>query len=488
MIHKEKTNGYAHILKYMGVFGGVQGVTIALGMVRNKLVAVLIGPAGVGLISLFNSAIALLSSVSNMGLGVSGVRNISAAYEEKASERLADAIATLRFWALLTGFVGMSLCLALSTWLSQITFSSASYAVHFMLLSPVVALSCITVGEAAVLKGTRRLRSLAQLTVVALGLTIAITIPLYYFYRERAIVPSLIVAAVVQACATCVCAYRAYPLRLSWNKEHLRSGRAMIRLGLAFTLAGILGNGADLFVRSFLNNTASIETVGLYNAGYMLSVVYASTLFSALETDFFPRISAVAHHQYTMNVLVNRQVEVGLLIVGPLLVVFVLVLPMLVPLLYSGAFSGVVGMVQVLSFSIFFRAISLPLEYIALAKGNARTYLFLEVVYDVAFVAAVIGGMHFGGLWGAGLCLSLMALLNVVMVVFVVRKKFGYRMRRNVFRNIVLQLPWLALAYALTFVPNMWVYCLLGVLLASISTLLSVGAFRKKTRRRTKIK
>ena len=483
MKQQEKTNGYVHILKYMGVFGSVQGVTIGLGIIRNKLVAVLIGPAGVGIISLFNSAITLLTNTSNMGLGVSGVRNVSEAYEANDGQRLESAVATLRFWAFFAGFLGMSLCLALSVWLSQITFSDNVYTVDFMLLSPIVALSCITVGETAILKGARRLRSLAQLTIAGLGLTILITIPLYYFYRERAIVPSLLVAAVVQTCATVLCSYRAFPLRLNWDMRHVRSGSAMIKLGLAFTLAGILGNGADLFVRSFLNNAASLQTVGLYNAGYMLSVVYASTLFSALEADFFPRISAVNQLQYTTNVLVNRQIEVGLLIVGPLLVVFVLALPLLVPLLYSSAFAGVVPMVQVLSFNIFFRAISLPLEYIALAKGDSRTYLLLEVVYDVAFVVAVIGGMQLGGLWGMGLCLSVMGLFNLVLVACVVQKRFGYRMRRSVFRNIGLQLPWLMLAYATTFVHNMSVYCLVGLALVGISSYLSVGVLRKKTRR-----
>ncbi len=155
MKQQEKTNGYAHILKYMGVFGSVQGVIIGLGIIRNKLVAVLIGPAGVGIISLFNSAITLLTNTSNMGLGVSGVRNVSEAYEANDGQRLESAVATLRFWAFFAGFLGMSLCLALSAWLSQITFSDSVHTVDFMLLSPIVALSCITVGEMAILKGAR---------------------------------------------------------------------------------------------------------------------------------------------------------------------------------------------------------------------------------------------------------------------------------------------------------------------------------------------
>ena len=134
MKQQEKTNGYAHILKYMGVFGSVQGVTIGLGIIRNKLVAVLIGPAGVGIISLFNSAITLLTNTTNMGLGVSGVRNVAEAYEANDGQRLDSAVSTLRFWAFLTGFLGMSLCLALSVWLSQITFSDSVHTVDFLLL------------------------------------------------------------------------------------------------------------------------------------------------------------------------------------------------------------------------------------------------------------------------------------------------------------------------------------------------------------------
>ena len=45
------------ILKYTGIFGGLQGLTILIGIIRNKLVALILGPQGVGLISLFNSTI-----------------------------------------------------------------------------------------------------------------------------------------------------------------------------------------------------------------------------------------------------------------------------------------------------------------------------------------------------------------------------------------------------------------------------------------------
>ena len=44
-------DSYRHVLKYTGVFGGVQGFNILMSLVRNKFVAMLLGPSGMGLAS-----------------------------------------------------------------------------------------------------------------------------------------------------------------------------------------------------------------------------------------------------------------------------------------------------------------------------------------------------------------------------------------------------------------------------------------------------
>ena len=53
---EQKENSYGHVLKYTGVFGGVQGLNILMGLVRNKLVALLLGPAGAGYTELMRRA------------------------------------------------------------------------------------------------------------------------------------------------------------------------------------------------------------------------------------------------------------------------------------------------------------------------------------------------------------------------------------------------------------------------------------------------
>ena len=93
----DNTNTYKHTLKYTGLFGGVQGLNILIGLVRNKFVALILGPAGMGLVSLYNSAITLLSTASSMGMSMSGVKGISEAYDsEGESMRLKENIRLVR--------------------------------------------------------------------------------------------------------------------------------------------------------------------------------------------------------------------------------------------------------------------------------------------------------------------------------------------------------------------------------------------------------
>ena len=77
------TDSYLHILKYISLFGGVQVLNVLIGIVRNKFVAMLLGPQGVGLISLFNSTTKLISDSTNFGISMSAVRNISEDYDKK---------------------------------------------------------------------------------------------------------------------------------------------------------------------------------------------------------------------------------------------------------------------------------------------------------------------------------------------------------------------------------------------------------------------
>lgn len=478
----EKQDNYSQILKYTGLFGGVQGLSILVGVVRNKLVASLLGTEGMGLVALFNSTIKLLGDSTNLGLSMSSVREISDAYGNDQKERLEHAVQLIRSWSLFTAIMGMLVCLVFSPLLNRWVFSWGDHTLHFVFLSPVIALMAITGGELAILKGTRQLRHLAALSVYNVIAAFLIAVPLFYYWRESAIVPSIFFVSLAQMILTISYSYRLFHPTFSFNKTIFREGIGMVKLGIAFVLAGILGSGAEFLIRSYLNNAGSLDTVGLYNAGYMMTMVYAGMVFSAMETDFFPRLSGIKGTGPELNDVVNKQIEVCLLLISPMLVAFLVALPILLPLLYTGKFMPALGMMQITVLAMYMRAIKLPISYLPLAKGDSGVYLLMEGVYDVVVVVLVILAYQYYGLTGTGAALAIASVFDFLMLYVCMHYVYHYDLSVNILRYSMLQIPIGILAYLLTFFNYGWTYWTLGIVLSVISFFISIKILHSKTR------
>ena len=131
---KERDEGYSHVLKYTGIFGGVQGLNIMINLVRNKLIAVLLGPEGMGLASLFNTTVNFISQATNLGISFSAVKHVSSLYDENDEEKIAHFVKVVRVWSLITALIGMAVCVLVGPLLSDYTFSWGDHTLHFVLL------------------------------------------------------------------------------------------------------------------------------------------------------------------------------------------------------------------------------------------------------------------------------------------------------------------------------------------------------------------
>lgn len=478
--HQTANNSYEHILKYTSLFGGVQLLNILVSLLRNKCIAVILGPMGMGLMSLFNSTIMFLSNATNMGLPMSAVKNISALAEKNDDAELSRYVTIVRSWCMLTAIAGVLICIILSRWLNDWTFTWGDHTLHYIMLSPIIGIIAIVGGETAILKGIHSLRPLAKVSLFHMIAALIIAVPAFLLFNQAAIIPVLILTSIVQLLLTMRYSLRIFPYRLSWKRSQLGAAADMLKLGIAFVAAGIFGSGADFLIRSFLNNEASLETVGFFNAGYMITMVYAGMVFSAMDTDYFPRLSAVCTDMDESNATVNRQIEVALLILSPMLVSFLAGMPILLPLLYSGKFAPVVEMAQITVIAMYFRAIKLPIAYLPLAKGDSKTYLILEAFYDILIVILIVLMYRRFALMGAGVAITLTTFVDFIFVAFYTRLRYGYRMTNSVLYYLSVQVSvGVAALLVMRYVDgwSRWAAC---VVLICVSAAFSLVLLRKK--------
>ena len=105
---------YGQILKSSALIGGSSVVNIVIGIVRTKAMAVLLGPAGFGLMGVYGSIADLAQSIAGMGINSSGVRQIAEAVGTGETERIARTVAVLRRTSVFLGILGAILLVVFS--------------------------------------------------------------------------------------------------------------------------------------------------------------------------------------------------------------------------------------------------------------------------------------------------------------------------------------------------------------------------------------
>jgi len=480
---KEKaTEDYGHVLKYTGIFGGVQGLVILIGLVRNKAMAVLLGAGGMGLNALLVSAQNFASQCTNLGISFGAVPKLSELYEQEQRERLQYYLQVVRLWSLIAAMLGFVFCVAISPLLNNISFTWGNHTLHYAMLGVSVAMSAISAGEFVVLKSTRRLGALARLQIFTAIASVVLSVPLYYFWEQSGIVPSIILVSGSSMLATIGYSYRCYPLQLRFSRHHLRDGLSMIWLGVSFVLAAAIGSAAEMIIRSYLNVEGGLDDVGLYNTGYMITITYAGMVFSAMESDYFPRLSAVSKDIVATNETVNRQMEVSLLLLSPMLVALLTMLPVLVPILFSRDFMAVVQMAQIAVLAMYFKVMTMPVAYITLARSRSLSYLFLESFYFAVLAASIVIGYRWWGVSGTGLAIVVTHIAEWAVVWSYAYWQYKYRSTKMVARYVAVQMAIGIVAFCISLVAKGWVYWTSEIVLTVVSMVYSLQVLHSKTR------
>lgn len=465
---------YRQIIKYTSLLGGVQIFNVLMSIIRNKCAAYFIGPWGMGLADTYAKTADLVGNTTNFGIAFSAVRRLSELSKRGSRNAVAMYVKLIRSWTLLTALLGFLVCLVFSPLLSLQLFGDFHTTKGLVLLSPTIPALTLLGGEMAILKGLHELRKMASASALSALACMVLTVVLYWVLGVHGILPVLLATAVATLAITLCFTTRLFPYRVGLRSmKLLRRGGHMIRLGSAFIMAGILGSGAEILVRVFIQRTASLHAVGLYAAGFTLVVSYARMVFVAMDADYFPRLSAAGDNVAERNDIINKQIDVLVMLMAPFLIVFSLCLPLLVRLLYTEEFMLVVPMALCAASYMYFKAVYAPVSYLALARGDSVIYFLMEALYDAVFVALVCVGYYFRGLVGAGLALSAANFFDLLAISTAYSWRYGFRFQADTLKRAAIHFSLLAVSLLACVQTELWLRIAVCGLAAAISLRLS---------------
>lgn len=233
------------------MFGSIQVTNIFCSLLRTKLVAIWIGPVGVGLFGIFNAAVEMIASLWQLGLKPSAVRELA----RTEPHELPVVVKVVRRMALWLGVAGALFTLVCCRWLSELSFGDTSHWGAFAWLSVTVLLLSVNNAEGAVFQGLKRFRELAWCSMAGIVGGTAVSVPMFYFWGVRSIVPTIIAYTVCTWVALGVYRERVPdPENGVTLRQTLAMSKRLLTFGIYLTVSSVVLNLINYAFMAYLNN------------------------------------------------------------------------------------------------------------------------------------------------------------------------------------------------------------------------------------------
>ena len=418
------------LIKSMLIIGSAQGVNIVISILRVKVVALLLGPAGIGLLGIYNNLREVTLTLGGLGLTTSGVREIADTKNDDASVSKVRRV-------LILGLALQGLLVMAGTWLWRDRLAVAlmgdtSHATEIGLVGVAVFITLVAGSQLALLQGMRQIGDLARVTVTgALAGTLAGLLAIWLLGQD-----GLIWFLLVQPLATGLIAlYYARKLRFSQGpqpglREIWDTWLPMARLGVVFMAGGLITTGTLLLVRSGITQTLGLNAAGQFAAAWSITMTYVGFLLQAMGTDYFPRLTEVIRDRDAAAELINDQVQIALALGGPVLLLLIGGGPWLIWLLYSAEFAPAATLLQWQIAGNVFKLASWPLGFAFVAGARSGIFLFNQILWNGLFLSLGWAGMTVLGLDSFGVAFLAAYAIGFAVNCLLVRRAFGFRWQR----------------------------------------------------------
>lgn len=428
---------YGQILRSGTVYGSATFVRVVISVIKVKVLAVLLGPTGVGLLGLLASIMDSAAAFGSFGVvpgSPEGGSPNSAVRELAANRETPAKLAAVRRAVLLAG-IGFGALSMIVLWVLRVpvatfAFGDAAHAQDVGWLGLGVFFSLIAGSQVATLQGLREISALAKVSVAAALVSTIAGIGIVVMLGHGGVVGFVVAVPV----STAVIAYffarktaGARPTLAPTISAMSPHWVGMVRLGLTLVASTVLTLFVWLLVRSLIVRDLGLEGAGQFQAAWQVSQTYLGFLFGAMMVDYFPRLAQAKLDKPALRDLINQQTEVGILIAAPALIALIGLAPWVVQLLYTSAFDSAVTVLRWQLMGSVLQLLSRPMIVLLLARGNGKLYFLTEQIGLAIYLAVILVALERYGLAAAGVASLVLYVVHVPMMTLVLAKLIGFR-------------------------------------------------------------
>jgi antigen flippase len=406
-------------------------VSLLVGIGRTKLVAVMIGAAGVGLISQVGVALSFTTEFASIGFANAVTRGTAVAETDKQAHHASSLLATAYVVSLAIALPFVLILLVAPQQVANTIFGGEGPPLGLVALAIAVPFTALTGMERAVLQGLRSVRHLAVSGSVSAILGLILLVPLVFGFG----LPGAFVHIAVFAIATYVLSYWARVLAAGHrgfavsplSRPSLGALRILLSYGSANAIAGIANTATLLIIRTYIINSLGAEQNGVYQVVWSIPSQILSIIFGALSSYAFPLISGL-REQHRISEEINVALRFSMLLAAPIVCIMVVMSGPLVSLFYSRQFLAAVPLLPLQLVGNFFKIVAWAVGLSLLGRKHLVAFTSFDLIWNAIFAVGVFLLLGRVGLFGAVVSYAIGYIIHAIIVYLYQRDREGFRL------------------------------------------------------------
>jgi len=434
-----------HLIKGILKTGsGTVGLLI-FGIAATKIMALVLGPAGIGLLS-------LLRQIRQMSLTLGTIGGSTALVQGIASRDGSDRDAYIQTVFCIFLLSGIFCCLGIVFYATEISIlvldrSDVEAVSLVRWLTVPVFLNVLLVFFSGLLNGYRAVGRMAIVGVVGALILALLAYPAAKSVENGNLLAFIWMMTGSAAVALFVAIYFLW--RSGWFVIKFKTivhGFSLDSVQHYFSVAGtmliasIAMTGALLAVRAMITHKLGLSNTGIFDVAWTLSMMYVTTITQSFGAYYLPTLSAVSDPSERIH-LICQVFRLASLLVTPVVVAMVVLKPLVVNSLYSTDFMLSLEIIRWMLIGDYFKVMSWVLAFPILAFTDMRTFFWSEVMFTgFLFGGAYVSVMQWGILEGIGITFTVLYAVYFLFTLIYCKFRHDFILSRSMIWNFLVGL------------------------------------------------
>ena len=395
-------------------------IKMATGLISIKIIASIIGPAGIALLGQLNNFSSIVLIFSNGGIN-SGITKYLSEYSK--SENKYTLFLGTGFWitAVFSSITGLALIIG-SGYFAESILHDIAYKSIFIVFGVTVILYAFNAYLIAIINGFKDYKSyiLSNILGSIVGLVFSVFLALKYGLFG-ALISTVTFQSIVFFLTFAIISKSPW-CNVKKITKHFSKDVAikLSHFSLMAMVSAITVPGSQMIVRGYITNFSSISAAGLWEGMNRISMMYLFVVMTSMTVYYIPRLSELRErNELRKEILSVYKLMIPFLMFSIVIIYFLR--DFLIQLLFTSEFADMNSLFAFQLLGDLLKMSGWLLGSILIAKAMTKIYIIMELVNFVNISVLSYFFVKYYGAWGATVAYSITHLIYLVCLAIIFR-------------------------------------------------------------------